>query len=166
VNAFATIVVALAAAIGAGLAAGVPVYITAQQTRVARREDWARQDQVAAALERRQNAAEAKAAEVARQLATSNRLVVEQNTVTNGKLAQIHELVNSNLTTQMEVGHTSLVQQLVLMREVVRLNREAGRPPESAALAAIAALEARVAELGTQLRDRAQATVIADSQLE
>jgi hypothetical protein len=51
------------------------------------------------------------------------------------------------------------------MREVVRLNHEAGRLPDNAAMAAIATIEARVAELGAQLRDRAAATAAADAQI-
>jgi hypothetical protein len=164
-----TTIVALAAVLGASL----PTYLSGRQRREEKVQDWARQDAVAAQaaeaarlLEERQNETERKAAEVARQLQAANKLVTQQNAVTNGKLAQIHELVNSNLTSQMEEGHASLVQQLVLMREVVRLNHEAGRAPESPALAAIAAIESRVAELGAQLRDRAQATAIANAQVE
>ena len=163
-----TIIVALAAVAGAGL----PTWLAGRQRREEKEQDWARQDAVAAQaaeaarlLEERQDETERRAAEVASQLRVANTLVTQQNAVTNGKLAQIHELVNSNLTSQMEEGHASLVQQLVLMREVVRLNHEAGRLPDNAALAAIATIEARVAELGAQLRDRAAATAAADAQI-
>lgn len=113
-------------------------YLTGRQRSAEKREDWARQDAVAV-----------KAAAAVQAV--------------DGKLGQIHALVNSNLTTQMEEAYTAVVQQLVLMREVVALNRAAGREPSSRAVDAIAAIEARVGNLQAQLADRAQSTRIADA---
>jgi hypothetical protein len=143
--------------------------------RAARKEDWARQDAVAAQaaeaarlLLERQDKTAAAAAETARRLVTANERVATTAAAaaaeTNGRLGQIHELVNSSMTTQMEDAHTALVQQAIYMREVIRLNEEAGRKPDTAALAALAALEARVTELAAKLRDRAVATTVADAQ--
>lgn len=115
-------------------------YLTGRQRRREKVEDWARQDAVAAEVKR--------AAEEV-----------------NGKLAQIHELVNSTLTAQIEEARTALVQQAVLMREVVALNRAAGREPSQAALDAIDAIDAKVAELAAKLADRAKSTQLADAQV-
>ena len=79
--------------------------------------------------------------------------------VTSDVFATLDWIVICPLTTQPPEPDS------ILMREVVRLNHEAGRLPDNAALAAIATIEARVAELGAQLRDRAAATAAADAQI-
>lgn len=161
-----------------GVVAG-PLFLSELNSRQRRREkveDYARQDKVASQaaeaarlLEERQNVTAARAAEVARKLLESNERVATESAaasaITNGKLAQIHELVNSNLTAQMQEGHVSLVQQEILMREVIRLNREAGREPSTEAIAALAAVQVRINEIASQLQDRASATIIADAQI-
>jgi hypothetical protein len=163
------IIVAIGVIVGPLLLA----YLTGRQRSRDKAEDWARQDAVAAQaaeaarlLEERQDAVARKAAEAARLLLAANERVAKQSReaadVVNGKLAQIHELVNSNLTTQMEEAHGALTQQLVLMREVVALNRAAGREPSTGAVDAIAVIEAKVGELRAKLADRAKATEIAD----
>jgi hypothetical protein len=164
-----TIVVALAAVAGASL----PTYLAGRQRSKDRAQDWLRQDAVAAKAEEaaillaeQQKKDAASAAQTARLLLAANERVAAQSAAasdeTIGRLAQIHKLVNSNLTAQMEQGYASLRDQLILMREVVRLNEVAGRQPDKVALAAIDAIQARIAELGAQLHDRAQATVNAD----
>jgi hypothetical protein len=168
--------IALIVAAGAAATTLLTTWLNARQIRAGKEQDYARQDQVAALLEARQDAAEVKAeavatkaAEAARLLLASNERVAHQTVaaaeVTNGKLAQIHELVNSNLTRQMEEAHAALTQQLVLMREVIALHKAAGRPPSKEALNAIDAIELKVAEFGTQLADRAKATEIADAKV-
>lgn len=156
-----TVVVALAAVAGTSL----PVWLTGRQRGRDRREDWARQDTVAARVE----AVADRAAEAARVLLVANERVAEQAAAdaaeVSGKLGQIHELVNSSLTAQMEEAAAALSQQAVLMREVVALNRAAGREPSTEALDAIDAIDARVAELQARLTDRAKSTKIADAQV-
>jgi hypothetical protein len=174
VNLVTTIVVAITTMIVA-LAASVPVYLTGRQQRDAQNRTWERQDKVAEQaaeaarlLSERQDKTAAAAAETARLLLAANERVAVDTAAaaaeTNGRLGQIHELVNSNLTAELVARHAALVQQAILMREVVRLNEAAGRHPDTAALAAIEALDEQVAELGAKLRDRASATVIADTQ--
>jgi hypothetical protein len=63
----------------------------------------------------------------------------EASAITTGKLNQIHELVNSALTAQMEDAHDALTQQLVLMREVIALHTAAGRTPSPCAVPKLAA---------------------------
>lgn len=156
-----TVLVAALAVAGTSL----PVWLNGRQRRLDKREDWARQDAVAARAE----AVAERVAETARVLLVSNEHVAEQAASdaaeVSGKLGQIHELVNSSLTAQMEEAAAALSQQAVLMREVVALNRAAGREPSPEALDAIATIEARVAELQARLTDRAKSTVIADAQL-
>jgi hypothetical protein len=146
------------------------------QIRRGKAQDYARQDAVAAQaqkaaqlLEQRQDAAEAATAKAAKDLRASNeqvaRRVIEAAAITNGKLEQIHELVNSTLTSQMEEAYAALTQQLVLMREVVALHTTAGRVPSRQALDAIENIERKVTELGSKLSDRAKATVIANAKL-
>jgi hypothetical protein len=152
------------------------IWLNGKQLRAGKAQDYARQDQVAAALAQRQDVAEAKAAEVAAKAAEAAELLLAANErvahqsaeaaqVTNGKLAQIHDLVNSNMTIQMEETHGALAQQLVLMREVINMHRAAGRPPSRDALQAIEVLGRRVGELQAQLSDRAKVTEAADAKL-
>jgi hypothetical protein len=189
--------VALAAVVGASL----PTYLTGRQRSAEKRQDWARQDQVAAMaearaaaaehrafeaasaardvatqareaarlLEQRQNAQAAEAAETAHALLISNEKVAVQaaqsTAVVTAKLSQIHDLVNSNLTSQMDIAHVASVQQLLLMHEVVRLNRAAGSEPPQSALDAIATLEQRIAEMASVLKDRVAADAAAAQNL-
>jgi len=142
-----------------------------QDAAEAKADEVVRQAAEAARLnEERQDAIQKQTAEAAKLLLASNKEVAQQAVqaalLTNGKLNQIHELVNSNLSAQMSEAHTALAQQLVLMNEIVRLNQEAGREPSKSALDAIIAIQQRVAELGAQLHDRATATVVADARTE
>lgn len=160
-----TILTALIVAGGAYATA----WLNARQIRQGKEQDYARQDEVAAQLEQRQDKAEAKAAQVAELLLASNKRVEKQAAavaeVTDGKLNQIHELVNSTLTSQIEESHGALTQQLVLMREVIALHKAAGRKPSADALESIQVIERKVAELAAKLSDRAAATKIADASL-
>jgi len=160
-----TVLVAALAVAGTSL----PVWLTGRQRSRDQRADWARQDAVAAKAEAAIDKAAERAAETARLLLAANKKVAEQAASdaaeVSGKLGQIHELVNSSLTAQMEEAAAALSQQAVLMREVVALNRAAGREPSPEALDAIATIEARVAELQARLTDRAKSTQIADAKL-
>ena len=179
---------AVIVAVGALLTTVLTTSLNAWQIRKGKEQDYERQDAVADQLEKRQDAiqkqaAEAarlleerqdaiqkKAEEAARLLIASNKLVAEQtreaSNFTNGKLAQIHELVNSNLTSQMEESHAALTQQLVLMREIIQLHKESGRSVSDKANEAIRVIESRIDQLGSKLYGRAKATQIADSKLE
>lgn len=156
-------------AVGALLTTALTTTLNAWQIRKGKDQDYQRQDEVADKLERRQDEIQRRTDIAARLLLENNKRVAKQSAeefeVTKGKLAQIHELVNSNLTTQMEESYTALTQQLVLMREVVALNKLSGRAPSPESLRAISIIESRIATLGTKLSDRAEATVIADSQI-
>lgn len=149
------------AVIVAGAAIATPLltaWLNAKIINAGKQQDYARQDLVAA-----------KAEEAAILLLAANERVAKQTKeaaqITNGRLDQIHELVNSTMTAQMEENHQALAQQLVLMREVISLNSAAGRKPSNDALDAIAKLEHKVQELGDKLRMREEVTRVADSKL-
>ncbi len=114
--------------------------LTDRQRRAEKAEDYARQDAVTRLL-----------------LASNERVATQTeqaSEVTNGKLDQIHELVNSTLTGAMEGQLLAVEAQLVMVRRF--------QPDEAAE---IAVLEDTVAELRTKLADRARQTLLADAQV-
>jgi hypothetical protein len=153
---------------GSALGSALVAYITYRQRRAEKAQDWARQDQVAdraaaqaKAAEERQNAVAAQAAEAARLLLAANAEVaaVARQTAesVDGKLNQIHELVNSNLTSALEDQLLAREQLVVMMRERPVTSPEARRALED--------MEAKVAELRAKLADRAKQTVVANAQV-
>jgi hypothetical protein len=147
--------------------------LTARQRRNERREDYARQDAVAAAAEEREARQEAAAREVAVQAAEAAELLLaaqrattartdevarvaaESAARTDGKLNQIHELVNSTLTGAMQSQLVAMEAQLAMIRR--------WQPDETGEINVLA--EA-VAELRAKLADRAKQTEVADAQVE
>lgn len=168
-------------------------YITNKSRINEKREDWRRQDVVAArAAEvaerllakqeettRQTKATAEQAKEAASLLVENNKVVADTAVVTNSKLDIIHTLVNSNMTAalQGELDRSkgeidSAKGQVVLMREVIGLRIEAGQEPDPDAMGVLAALEAKVkdlehksAELEANLKDRLQQTKVADAQI-
>jgi hypothetical protein len=121
----------------------LPLLITERSRRAARREDWAREDAVAA-----------KAAEAAALLLAANAEVATTAATANQKLDVIHGLVNSNMTAAMQAELDARDAQLVVMREVAELHRAAGREPTQTSMDAIAAITAKTHELRSTLADR------------
>jgi hypothetical protein len=139
--------------------------LSARQRRAERREDYARQDAVAKAAEEREQRQEAaahevavQAAEAAKLLLAANERVAEQTAEasarTDGKLNQIHELVNSTLTGAMQAELVAREAQAELVRRF--------QPDQTAE---IAALDSTISELRAKLADRAKQTEIADAQV-
>jgi hypothetical protein len=146
--------------------------LSARQRRAERKEDYARQDAVAAAAEDREQRQEAAAKEVAvqakeaaelllaEQRATTARtdevarVAAEATARTDGKLNQIHELVNSTLTGAMQSQLVAMEAQLAMIRR--------WQPDETTEINVLA--EA-VAELRSKLADRAKQTEVADAQV-
>jgi len=129
--------------------------------RADKREDWARQDRVAA----RVSEAATKVAEVAKTAAASEG-------ITQGKLdhletgqQEIHKLVNSNLTASMKDARDSTALLLVALEENVADKAAHGKEPNPATLVAIATAKAKIAELDAQLTDRARVQVDVDAQI-
>ena len=146
-------------------------YLTNRSRRQDKQEDWARQDAVAAQaaeaarlLLERQDAVAAQAREAARLLLDSNERVAETAAVTNGKLDVIHTLVNSNMTAAMQAELDATTRELAMMREVIALNKAAGRQPSTDALAAIESTTHKIRELEAALADRLQQTHVVEAQ--
>lgn len=161
----AVIVVVAASIVGPTLLS----VLTAWQRRTERQEDYARQDAVAKAAEDRESRQEVAAHAVAEQaretvkkaaelLLAANERVATQSAaaseVINGKLGQIHELVNSTLTGAMQAELVARQAQVELVRRFT--------PSQTAE---IAVLESAVADLQMKLTDRIAQTKIADAQV-
>jgi hypothetical protein len=158
------IVVSIITAVFASITAPlILAHRTERMHREDRLADYERQDKVARAAERTavdliasQKRIADQAAEAAALLLAANERVARTAQVTNGKLDVIHTLVNSNMTAAMQSEYDATVRELAMMREVLELKEAAGREPGREAQAAIAATEARLAELAAALEDRAQ----------
>lgn len=137
-----------------------------------RREDWARQDEVADRLARRTDEAAARAHEVAMQtqeaaqlLLVNNRAVAAQSRAANTKLDVIHTLVNSNMTAALQGELDAARAQLVTLRELIGLRVAQGQEPNDDTRSALATLEDKVGRLAANLRDRIAQTAVADAQI-
>jgi len=128
-------------------------YLTNRQRRMEKREDWARQDEVARRAE-----------EAAELLVASNAKVAEATEQTQQKLDVIHILVNSNMTAAMQAELDATRRDLVSLREVARLNEEAGRPTSPEAAAVIEETAVRISKLDADLRDRLKQTEVAEAE--
>ena len=79
------------------------------------------------------------------------------------QLMQIHMLVNSNLTASIHAELDATIREVAMMREVIALKRAAGHEPSDEAAQAVAATDARIAELRASLGDRLRATEAAEA---
>lgn len=144
-----TVLVAVVVAVGPTLVA----VVNGRNAARARREDWARQDVVAA-----------QAAEAAELLVRSNRQVADRVEVASrdahrleAKVDQVHGLVNSTLTAALE-GQATILGQLVDLMD------DQGDPTvEAVERRAVAA--GQLAVLRQVLADRAAATDVAAEEL-
>lgn len=126
-----------------------------------KRQEFARQDEVAAQaakaaqlLLERQDAVAAQAAEAAQLLLIANERVANTARATNEKLDTIHTLVNSNMTAAMQAELDARAGQLVTMKEIIALRREHGADPTPEASAAVTAATERIRELQANLYER------------
>lgn len=149
-----------------------PVLLAALNARTAsssRREEWARQDEVAKRAADAVATRERDAADAAAKLLASNVEVarIAKATAENvdTKLDVIHVLVNSNLTELLRQQLIANELLLVALREIVALHQANGRDPSAETLTAITETENKIAELKLALADRTKATQIADAQL-
>jgi hypothetical protein len=127
--------------------------LTNHQHARERKMDWARQDAVAA-----------QAAEAASLLLAENKRVAATAANTNNKLDTIHILVNSNMTKAMQAELDATRRDLASLREVARLNEEAGRPRSEEAHGVIEETALRIAKLDAELRDRLKQTMVAEAE--
>jgi membrane-bound lytic murein transglycosylase len=170
------VIVGVAGIIGPGSLA----WFNARQTRHNQQMNFLREDAVAAKLAARQDEIAEQAAKVAEQAAEAARLLTARQDAaaaaaattaelllaanervaaqsrdataqTNGKLAQIHELVNSTLTAAMTAELVALEQQRELMEEL-------GRPATK-----LDDINRRIKLLTMKIADRGLQTEIADA---
>ena len=128
--------------------------LTSRQRRAEKLLDWEREDKVARV-----------AAEAARLLVANNDVVARTAAVTNGKLDQIHTLVNSNMTAAMRAELEATIEKLKLMRQIVDRDKADNIKVLPEALRAISEVEIKIGELQASLNDRLRQTQIADQKI-
>lgn len=134
---------ALAALIGVFIASiigpALLAHLVAVQRRKDKKDEYARQDAIAARLE---------ASDIA----------------TNTKLDIIHTLVNSNLTIAIQAELEATKISLTSLKEVIELKKAAGLEPTPEALGQVEATAIRIAKLTSALTERAIQDSIVRSQ--
>lgn len=128
---FANIASTVLVALIVGAAPLGVVIVQGRQHRRDKREDWRRQDEVAARL-------------------------VDSSETTNTKLEVIHTLVNSDRTKSINGELAATVRDLASLSELIALRITMGQQPSPEALAEVEAAEERVVELEAELEDRRQ----------
>lgn len=131
-----TLVIALVVAFTSALSPIVLAVFTASQRRAEKIEDYRRQDEVAA------------------RLLTATTRMTEETVKTNEQLVVIHTLVNSNMTAAMQTGYDSVVRELVLMKEVIKLHEKDGREVSQEAHDEVVRTEGKIIELRAALDER------------
>lgn len=112
-----------------------------------------------------QRAVSEKAEETASLLLESNERVAKSALLTNGKLDQIHTLVNSNMTAAMTAVLDAREISLQLMKEVSALKAAAGRPPSKSSISAINQAQKKVSKIKADLAHRLKQTEISEKQI-
>lgn len=77
--------------------------------------------------------------------------------VLKDRIAVVHTLVNSSLTSAIQSELDATVRELALMREVIALKQAAGHSPTRETLALLDSTVAKIAELKLKLADRSHA---------
>ena len=123
-------------------------WLNGRQRSADKKEDWRREDQVAAAKKE------------------ADKVLIKTTKEHGAKLDQIHTLVNSNMTIALENELKAYRSNLVLLQaEAYRQERD-GIPTFIEAHAAAQEMKANIGELETQLQDRREVTARAQMQLE
>lgn len=158
---------ALALAVVCSIIAPVVIALVGNRDRrLARSEDWARQDVIA---ERAQQYADAQAARqtlIAERVAEVAAEAEKTSKLQTARLEQIHTLVNSNLTAALQDQLDTRKENLVLLRESMAVKQYSGIAPSLETLAVIETASARIAELEAQMKDRLKSTEEAEAKLQ
>lgn len=125
----------------------------------AQRIQWERDDNVA----NRVAEAADQAARAAVLLVESNAKVSENAHAVNGKLDTIHDLVNSNMTAQIEDSMNSKKREVIALKEVFALQKAQKIEPSEEALGIIKATEEQIEELQSRLNDRKKQQEVIDA---
>lgn len=145
------ILIAVIAGLGAVLAASIPIFVNGRQNRAQRKEDWARQDLVAARAIEAVAAAETVAAHAAE---TADAQAVASAAL-DTKLTRIAHQTDGLYTAALESELRALVGQAATLREVVALRAASDSAiDDTRTLAVIEAAEQRIAELEEGLARR------------
>ena len=153
-NTQALLIALLATVISPAIMATISNVLMSRQRRFEKKLDWEREDKVAGI-----------AANAARLLVANNELVAKTSAVTNGKLDQIHTLVNSNMTAAMKAELEATIEKLKLMRQIVARDKADNIKVLPEALAAIRSVESKIGELTATLNDRLRQTQLADQNI-
>jgi hypothetical protein len=100
-----------------------------------------------------------------REARQDRRNATEELTQIQAKLGVIHTLTNATLSAAYEATLESAKRELIMMREVGRLNLEAGRPLSPEWRTAIESLERRIADLTMTIEERQNQTIAANIQI-
>lgn len=114
-------------------------------------DDYKRADEIE---ERRKRESD----QVASLLKTNTAAIVETTGETQGQLRQIHALVNSNLTSEMEDRLTFMQAGLASLIEIVELRKTMGHPESDGARAQIGFMRDAIAKLQATILTRYQVT--------
>jgi len=134
---FSVIAVAIIVSVVAPLVTGL---VMSRTRRADKRQEWARQDQVAAA-------------------AATERAILE------AKVDGVKTLVDGAFTATMQSELNATTRELVSLRSLTELQRAVGRDPDPAAGTVIEMTEARIAELTEAIAARERAIVLAEAQV-
>jgi hypothetical protein len=129
---FIALVVAVSSTFGPVLIGWVAYFLRQKE----KREEYARQD------------------EVARRLESAQKATVAARGVMNNKLDEIHELVNSNMTAALLSERSALNGQLTLMYEIIALRRMSRQEPSKETLLTIEDIKTKLATLTDTLKSR------------
>ena len=135
------------------IAPAVLSYMTGKQRMAEKKEDYRRQDEVAA-----------QAREAARLLLDANERVAETTLETNKKLEIIHTLVNSNMTSAIQEQLDARRLNLVMMEELIDIKQREGHDPSPDAIGAVLSARQRIEELTANLADRARQSEVVAAQ--
>jgi hypothetical protein len=123
-------------------------YLTNRARMADKREDWARQDAVAA-----------QAAEAAALLLEQNKQVAETAIETNRKLDVVHVLVNSDMTSSLRAQLVALRGQVVVLHKLMRTD---AHDTTDAEMAALEAAESQILVLVDTIAQRDQQQKLID----
>lgn len=147
------------------LGAAAPVWLTNRQRRRERAEDRADQARVRATAEAtagKVDAVVAKTDTATDRIAEAAAAAQQASTATLGKLAEIHTLVNSNLTEAVQGELDSCERELASLKELVALRQTLGQEASLDAIAKVKETEQRILKLRAKLEDRKRAQAEAD----
>lgn len=151
--------------------------LEAEIVRLAKEQEWKRQDEVARRVEatmeqakvaaellaRQQKIDSEKMATAAERLLVSTAEAASRADATNTKLDVIHTWVNAKMTETMQSDLDSKEQALVLLLEMVDLKKVQGHVPSDETLGRIKAMSARIVELRGQLAERLKQQAVIDA---